>query len=108
MPESSVWNAEENLVPMFGNDHLLWLLESYLEDQKRKPEDEADDAPGKGIKVLIEESSDRILGAHLFGPNAEEVINLFALAIRSDLRAADLRHMIYAYPTNSSDISYML
>lgn len=61
-----------------------------------------------GFKVLIEEQSDRVLGAHLFGPNAEEVINLFGLAIRSGLRAADLRQMIYAYPTNSSDLPYML
>jgi glutathione reductase (NADPH) len=60
------------------------------------------------FKVLIEEDSERILGAHLFGPNAEEIINLFALAIRSGLRATDLRHMVYAYPTNSSDIPYML
>ena len=61
-----------------------------------------------GFKVLIEEESERILGAHLFGPNVEEVINLFGLAIRSGLRAADLRQTIYAYPTNSSDLPYML
>lgn len=72
MPESSVWNAEENLVPMFGNDHLLWLLESYLEDQKRKPEDEADDVPGKGIKVLIEESK----GAFVEGVIPEDLPEL--------------------------------
>ena len=61
-----------------------------------------------GFKVLIEEDSDRILGAHLIGPHAEEVINLFALAIRSDLRAKDLKTMIWAYPTAASDIPYML
>jgi glutathione reductase (NADPH) len=61
-----------------------------------------------GFKVLIEEESDRILGAHLLGPHAEEVINLFALAIGSGLRAADLRKMPYAYPSSSSDISYMV
>ena len=61
-----------------------------------------------GYKILIEEDSDRILGAHLIGPHAEEVINLFALAIRSDLRAKDLKTMIWAYPTAASDIPYML
>ncbi|HVA88282.1 MAG TPA: NAD(P)/FAD-dependent oxidoreductase, partial [Chloroflexota bacterium] len=54
-----------------------------------------------GFKVLVEEGSERILGAHLLGPHAEEVINLFALAIRSGLRATDLKQMIYAYPTSS-------
>jgi glutathione reductase (NADPH) len=61
-----------------------------------------------GSKVLIEEGTDRILGAHLLGLHAEEVINLFALAIRAGLRASDLKTMVYAYPTSASDISYML
>jgi glutathione reductase (NADPH) len=61
-----------------------------------------------GFKVLIEEGSDRILGAHILGPHAEEVINLFALAIQCGLTAKDLSSLIYAYPTHASDISYML
>ncbi|MES2358302.1 MAG: hypothetical protein V4529_08130 [Gemmatimonadota bacterium] len=42
------------------------------------------------------------------GPDAADVINIFALAARHELTASDLRHMIYAYPTSSSDVSYML
>jgi glutathione reductase (NADPH) len=61
-----------------------------------------------GFKVLIEEGTDRILGAHLLGPHAEEVINLFALAIRSGLRATDLKEALFAYPTHASDVKYML
>ncbi len=61
-----------------------------------------------GFKVLVEEGSDRILGAHLLGPEAGETINLLAFAIRSGLRAPDLKHMIFAYPTHASDIPYML
>ncbi len=61
-----------------------------------------------GFKVLVEEGSDRILGAHLLGPHADELINIFALAIRSGMRAADLKEMIFAYPTHGSDIRYML
>lgn len=59
-------------------------------------------------KTLVEEKSGRILGAHLLGAHAEEVINIFALAIRTGLRAEDLKTMIYAYPTSASDISYMV
>jgi glutathione reductase (NADPH) len=59
-------------------------------------------------KTIVEEDSDRILGAHLLGDQAPETINLFALGIRSNLRAADLRHLLYAYPTHGSDIAYML
>jgi glutathione reductase (NADPH) len=61
-----------------------------------------------GYKVMVEEGTDRILGAHLLGGEAGEVINLFALAIRSGIRATDLRHMVFSYPTHGSDVPYML
>ncbi len=61
-----------------------------------------------GYKVLVEEDTDRVLGAHLLGGHSEETINLFGLAIRSGLRASDLKGMVYAYPTAASDIGYMV
>src|SRR6202790_2283242 len=61
-----------------------------------------------GYKVLVEEGTDRILGAHILGSGADEVINLFALAIRSGMRATDLKHMLFAYPTSGSNMSRML
>ncbi|MCI0442518.1 NAD(P)/FAD-dependent oxidoreductase [bacterium] len=59
-------------------------------------------------KVLIEKESGRILGAHLLGSNADELINLFAAAMRFGLRSSDLKDLVYAYPTNSSNIPYMV
>lgn len=61
-----------------------------------------------GFKTLVEEGTGRILGAHLLGEHADEVINLFGLAIRTGIRASDLKHMVFAYPTGASDISSML
>lgn len=61
-----------------------------------------------GFKVIVEEPSQRILGAHLVGPHADEVINTFALAMRHGLTATQLRDTIFAYPTGASDIGYML
>jgi glutathione reductase (NADPH) len=62
-----------------------------------------------GFKVLIEEDSNRILGAHILGPHAEEVINIFSMAIRLGLTAKDLGDpLLYTYPTNSSDVVYLL
>jgi glutathione reductase (NADPH) len=61
-----------------------------------------------GCKVLIEQESQRILGAHLFGPHAEEVINVFAVAVRFDIRAEDLKQVLFAYPTSASDVVHML
>ena len=50
----------------------------------------------------------RVLGAHLFGTHAEEIINIFALAIRLGLDVTDIKDAILSYPTKSSDIGYML
>ena len=60
-----------------------------------------------GDETLIEDGSGRILGAHLVGPHADEVINLFGIAIRRDLTADDLKSTIFAYPTGASDIGAM-
>jgi glutathione reductase (NADPH) len=49
-----------------------------------------------------------VLGAHLVGPHAEEVINVFALAIRQGLTAGALKTTMFAYPTGASDIEDML
>jgi glutathione reductase (NADPH) len=64
--------------------------------------------PVYGFKVLVEEKTDLVLGAHLVGPHVDEVINLFALAIRHDITATNIKKTMFAYPTGASDIVYML
>ncbi|MGE3275522.1 MAG: NAD(P)/FAD-dependent oxidoreductase [Vicinamibacterales bacterium] len=64
--------------------------------------------PISAYKTLVDRRTGRLLGAHLFGPHADEVINIFALAIRQRLTAKDLKQTLWAYPTNGSDIDYML
>lgn len=61
-----------------------------------------------GFKVLVDEETDMVLGAHLVGPHAEETINLFALAIRHGLTTEALRTTMFAYPTGASDIGSMV
>lgn len=60
------------------------------------------------FKVLLERGTDRIVGAHLLSPGAEELVNLFGLAMREGLKAEALRRMIYAYPTFSSNLPHLL
>ena len=59
-------------------------------------------------KVLVQSDTGRILGAHLLGPSADELINIFALAIRRGLTADDLKDTIFAYPTHASDVGHMV
>lgn len=61
-----------------------------------------------GYKVLVENDTGFILGAHLVGPHVEETINIFALAIRNGLTADDIKTTMFAYPTAASDIGYMI
>ncbi|MGB9653283.1 MAG: NAD(P)/FAD-dependent oxidoreductase [Candidatus Cybelea sp.] len=59
-------------------------------------------------QILVEEKTERILGAHVLGPHTEELINVFSLAIRAGVPAGTLEENLFAYPTGSSDIVEML
>jgi len=63
-----------------------------------------------GYKLLIASDSRRILGAHLIGHHVEEVINIFALAIKHGLTVDDLTldAIPWAYPSNAYDIIHMV
>ena len=60
------------------------------------------------FKVLVDEQTGRVLGAHLLGPHADEVINLFAMAMRTGVTSRDIKDMQFSYPTVASDIPYMV
>lgn len=59
-------------------------------------------------KVIVDQSTDRILGAHFVGHAGQELVNIFGLAMRFSLTAKQIRENIYAYPTFCSDIKHML
>lgn len=59
------------------------------------------------FKVLLDEDN-HILGAHILGHHAEEVINIFAMAIRLNLTTDEIKKVIFTYPTHTYDINYML
>jgi glutathione reductase (NADPH) len=61
-----------------------------------------------GMALVTEVASGRLLGAHLLGVNADEVVNVLALAVRHRLTAADLASMTWSYPTATSELPYLL
>jgi glutathione reductase (NADPH) len=61
-----------------------------------------------GFKVIINEEDQTVIGAHVLGHHAEEVINIFALAMKFRLKIEDLKQMLWAYPTYVSDVKYMI
>jgi glutathione reductase (NADPH) len=60
------------------------------------------------FKVLIDKSTDQMVGAHLLGPHADETINLFVLAMRARITATQFKQMMWSYPTHASDTPYMV
>lgn len=59
-------------------------------------------------KILVDRETDRLLGAHLVAPHAAETINSFAMAMKFDRTATDLKSVLFAFPTFASDIRSML
>ena len=60
------------------------------------------------FKVLIDESTGKILGANLFGVEAHEIINLFTLAMNEDISYESLRDQIYTHPTMAESFNDLL
>jgi glutathione reductase (NADPH) len=59
-------------------------------------------------KIIVDDVTDRILGAHFVGHAGQELVNIFGLAMRFGITASQIKDYVYAYPTFSSDIKHML
>ncbi|KAG9101145.1 dihydrolipoamide dehydrogenase precursor [Ceratobasidium sp. 370] len=53
------------------------------------------------VKFLVEKETDRILGCHIIGPNAGEMIASAVLAIEYSASAEDIARTCHAHPTLS-------
>ena len=63
----------------------------------------ANDAAGQ-VKLLAHAETDRILGAHIFGPSAAELVQQVAIAMEFGGSAEDLALMVFAHPTMSEAV----
>lgn len=60
------------------------------------------------VKTIIHRESGKLIGAHVLGENAGELINYFTLVMKFGLPLDQVKNMIFAYPTSASDLSYLL
>jgi dihydrolipoamide dehydrogenase len=60
------------------------------------------------IKIISERDSGMLLGAHIIGPKATELISVFSLALSSGLNVKQLKRTIFAHPTLSEAIAHAL
>jgi len=60
------------------------------------------------VKIVVDAGTDEILGARLFHVDAQEVINLVALAMRTGTTAAQLRDGIWTHPSSTEALNETL
>lgn len=53
------------------------------------------------VKILADKKTDKILGAHIIGPNAGEMISEAVIAIEYGASSEDLARTCHAHPTLS-------
>jgi pyruvate/2-oxoglutarate dehydrogenase complex dihydrolipoamide dehydrogenase (E3) component len=56
------------------------------------------------VKVVFDEPTGRVLGVHVLGPGAEDLIHIGAVAMRAGLRRDDLAGMHYVFPTLAGSV----
>jgi glutathione reductase (NADPH) len=59
-------------------------------------------------KTVVNKKTGKLLGVHILGSNADELINYFAFIMKFDLPYDEVKDMIFAYPTSASDLGYLL
>jgi dihydrolipoamide dehydrogenase len=56
------------------------------------------------VKILADAETDRILGVHILGPQASELIAQAVIAMEFDASAEDLGLTMFAHPTLSEAV----
>jgi len=59
---------------------------------------------GGMVKILADKKTDRILGVHILGPNASELISEAVVAMEFSASSEDLARIIHAHPTLSEAV----
>ena len=65
---------------------------------------QAEDAPAGFLKLVLAGKKDEIVGAHIVGAQAGELLSEIALAMRQRLRLNDIQSTIHPYPTMSTGL----
>lgn len=88
------WKAA---VTKYSENRLMRIEVSFTQSDRAKT-----DSDTSGLLVVIARRLDgTVLGAHIIGPAAGEILSLFTLAIDRKVSMWQLRSLIYAYPTYS-------
>lgn len=58
-------------------------------------------------KLVVDTATDRIVGAHLIGPDAPEIVQILAVAVKAGLRKSQFDECIAIHPTMAEELVLM-
>ena len=58
-------------------------------------------------KLVVDGESDRIVGIHMIGPDAPEILQAAAIAVKAKLRKADFDATVALHPTMAEELVLM-
>ena len=58
-------------------------------------------------KLVVDEASDRVLGAHMIGPDAPEILQALAIAVKAKLTKAQFDETVALHPTMAEELVLM-
>ncbi len=99
---SSVGYSEEEALKRYKN------VKIYKEDASNWYNAKKENNPMYAYKILVNERTDEIVGAHLLSSQANETINIFSMAIQQKMTVSEFKKQMFTYPSYGSDLKSML
>ena len=59
------------------------------------------------FKLVVDDADDRIVGAHMIGPDAPEILQVMAVAVKARLRKSQLDECVAIHPTMAEELVLM-
>lgn len=88
--------------------HAIKVAAMRVADMATTPRARIVDQTSGMMKIVVDEDTDKILGAALLSYDAHEVINTVALAMRHGIAAGELRDAIYTHPSMTEGLNQLL
>lgn len=55
-------------------------------------------------KIIVDAASDKVVGAHMIGPDAPEILQVLAVAVKAGLRKSQLDDVVAIHPTMAEEL----
>lgn len=99
---ATVGYSEEEATSRYKNIRVAYNVATDWFNAKRI------NAPLYAYKIIMNDRTGEIVGAHLVGPDAGETINILTMAINNGMTDKDIKSTIFSYPSWVNDIKNMV